>query len=67
MNGHCAGGHSRTARALLMMVVPGHLIFCYAIRYIKAGHTSITPVFLFVYLTAGMIQVNNILNFPNTG
>jgi len=51
------GGHSRTARALLLMVVPGHLIFCYTIRYIKAGHTSITPVFLLVYLMAGMIQV----------
>ncbi|CAG7821212.1 unnamed protein product, partial [Allacma fusca] len=51
------GGHSKTARALLLMVVPGHLIFCYTIRYVRAGHTSITIVFLVVYLLAAMIQV----------
>ncbi|ODM99627.1 Solute carrier family 41 member 1 [Orchesella cincta] len=51
------GGHSMTARSLIMMVVPGHLIFTYTISYIKAGHTSITPIFLFFYLLAALIQV----------
>lgn len=51
------GGHSMTARSLIMMVVPGHLIFTYTISYIKAGHTTITPIFLFFYLLAALVQV----------
>ncbi|CAK9805211.1 Solute carrier family 41 member 1 [Anthophora quadrimaculata] len=54
----CAkGGHARTARVLLMMVIPGHLIFGYTISYLQAGHTSFTPIFLIVYLTAALLQV----------
>ncbi|OAD56482.1 Solute carrier family 41 member 2 [Eufriesea mexicana] len=51
------GGHARTARVLLTMVIPGHLIFGYTISYLQAGHTSFTPIFLIVYLTAAVIQV----------
>lgn len=51
------GGHARTARVLLTMVIPGHLIFSYTISYLQAGHTSFTPIFLIVYLTAALIQV----------
>lgn len=51
------GGHAMTARALVLMVVPGHLIFAYTISYIQAGHTSITPVFLLFYLLAALLQV----------
>lgn len=39
------------------MVIPGHLIFSYAISYLQAGHTSFTPIFMLVYLTAAMLQV----------
>ena len=39
------------------MVIPGHLIFTYGIHCIQAGHTSITGMFLIVYLAAAMIQV----------
>ncbi|XP_077539709.1 solute carrier family 41 member 1-like isoform X3 [Haemaphysalis longicornis] len=49
--------HARTARVLLLMVVPGQLVFTYGIRLLKAGHTSITPVFLAVYLAAALLQV----------
>lgn len=52
------GGHARTARVLLTMVIPGHLIFGYTISYLQAGHTSFTPIFLIVYLTAAVVQVN---------
>lgn len=52
------GGHARTARVLLMMVIPGHLIFSYTISYIQAGHTSFTPIFITIYLIAAMLQVN---------
>ncbi|XP_043224425.1 solute carrier family 41 member 1-like isoform X1 [Amphibalanus amphitrite] len=51
------GGHSRTARVLLGMVVPGHLVFCYSISYLRAGHTSLTPTFLVVYNCAALLQV----------
>ncbi|KAK2713498.1 solute carrier family 41 member 1-like isoform X2 [Artemia franciscana] len=49
--------HSRTARVLLMLVVPGHLVFTMAIGYLKAGHTSITPIFIIFYLLAALLQV----------
>lgn len=39
------------------MVIPGHLIFTYTIYLVQAGHTSLTGIFLIVYLTAAMIQV----------
>ncbi|XP_037091563.1 solute carrier family 41 member 1-like [Pollicipes pollicipes] len=51
------GGHSRTARVLLSMVVPGHLVFTYSISYFRAGHTSLTPLFLVVYNCAAVLQV----------
>ncbi|XP_012528561.2 solute carrier family 41 member 1 [Monomorium pharaonis] len=51
------GGHARTARVLLMMVIPGHLIFSYTISYLQAGHTSFTPIFIMIYLIAAMLQV----------
>ncbi|XP_050450148.1 solute carrier family 41 member 1-like [Cataglyphis hispanica] len=51
------GGHARTARVLLMMVIPGHLIFSYTISYLQAGHTSFTPIFITIYLIAAMLQV----------
>ena len=51
------GGHSRTARVLLMMVIPGHLIFSYTISCLQAGHTSFTPIFMTIYLIAALLQV----------
>lgn len=51
------GGHARTARVLLMMVIPGHLIFGYTISYLQAGHTSFTPIFITIYLAAALLQV----------
>ncbi len=54
---HFAGMASRTTRVLLLMVIPGHLIFMYTIHYMQAGHTSITLIFAVAYLTAAFIQV----------
>ncbi|XP_076224588.1 solute carrier family 41 member 1-like isoform X2 [Nomia melanderi] len=51
------GGHARTARVLLAMVIPGHLIFAYTISYLQAGHTSFTAIFIIVYLTAALLQL----------
>lgn len=49
--------HARTSRVLMMMVIPGHLIFAYTISYVKAGHTSLTFTFVCVYLLAAVVQV----------
>lgn len=51
------GTHSRTASVLLLLVLPGHIIFTLAINYLKAGHTSLTPVFLIIYFIAAFLQV----------
>jgi len=56
---------ARTTRVLMLMVVPGHLIFVYTIHYMDAGHTSITLMFLSVYLTAAFIQVAVLLYIAN--
>jgi len=40
------------------MVIPGHLIFAYTISYLQAGHTSLTPIFVVVYLVAAMFQAS---------
>lgn len=49
--------HAGTARMLMLMVIPGHLIFSYTISYLQAGHTSFTPIFMVVYLSAALVQV----------
>jgi len=55
---YCSPGtHSRTARVLLMLVIPGHIVFTLTINYLKAGHTSLTPVFLVIYFIAAFLQV----------
>lgn len=50
-------GHARTSRVLMLLVIPGHLIFTYTIYYVKAGHTSLTLTFVCVYLFAAILQV----------
>jgi len=53
----CGSTHAVTARILMVMVVPGHLIFTYTITFLEAGHTSPTPIFLACYLLAASLQV----------
>ncbi|XP_046340070.2 solute carrier family 41 member 1-like [Haliotis rufescens] len=57
--------NSKAARVLMMLVVPGHLIFIYAIFYMKAGHTSLTIIFDVIYLTAAVLQVIFLLYIAN--
>ncbi|XP_013400645.1 solute carrier family 41 member 1-like [Lingula anatina] len=59
------GPHSRTARVLLGLVVPGHLLFMCAIALVGAGHTTITARFTAVYLLAAVIQVIVLLYLAN--
>jgi solute carrier family 41 len=51
-----------TARVLMLVVVPGHLIFVYTIRYFKEGDASPTKIFIFFYLTAALVQVRKVLS-----
>ncbi|KAK7129734.1 hypothetical protein R3I94_009323 [Phoxinus phoxinus] len=52
-----SGANHRSAQVLLLLVVPGHLIFLYTIDLMERGHTSLTPVFMVVYLAAALLQV----------
>lgn len=51
------GVNNKSAQVLLLLVVPGHLIFLYTIHLMKSGHTSLTVVFVVVYLLAAVLQV----------
>lgn len=46
-----------TTKLLLLMVIPGQLIFIYTIGYLRAGHTSTTPTFILIYMSAALLQV----------
>ena len=44
-------------RILLLLVVPGHLIFSFTISLLEAGHTIPTFLFVITYLAAALLQV----------
>nr|CAD7198306.1 unnamed protein product [Timema douglasi] len=46
-----------TTRVLMIMVIPGHLTFVYAISYIQKGDASLTSLFVCFYLLAAFVQV----------
>ena len=49
--------HSRTVRILMLLVVPGHLLFASTISFFNLGHTTITPIFVLFYLFAAILQI----------
>ncbi|KAF7463834.1 Hypothetical predicted protein [Marmota monax] len=50
------GVNNKSAQVLLLLVIPGHLIFLYTIHLMKSGHTSLTVIFVVVYLLAAVLQ-----------
>ena len=48
---------SRTARVLLLLALPGHIIFICTIHFAAGGHTSLTVKFAIFYLTAALLQI----------
>ncbi|XP_078493323.1 solute carrier family 41 member 1-like [Ciona intestinalis] len=54
--------HAGGARVMWLMVIPGQLIFLLTIEQLQAGHTSITPQFVAVYLLISLIQVAILLH-----
>ncbi|XP_076968002.1 solute carrier family 41 member 2 isoform X2 [Tamandua tetradactyla] len=53
-----SGVNSKSAQVLLLLVIPGHLIFLYTIHLMKSGHTSLTLTFVAVYLFAAVSQAH---------
>nr|XP_012628197.1 solute carrier family 41 member 2 isoform X2 [Microcebus murinus] len=51
------GVNNKSAQVLLLLVIPGHLIFLYTIHLMKSGHTSLTIIFIVVYLFAAVLQI----------
>lgn len=54
------GANHRSAQVLLLLSVPGHLVFLYTIHLLKSGHTTLTPIFMSVYLAAALLQVRTL-------
>uniref|UniRef100_A0A669AWU7 Solute carrier family 41 member n=1 Tax=Oreochromis niloticus TaxID=8128 RepID=A0A669AWU7_ORENI len=52
-----SGANHRSAKILLLLVIPGQLIFLHAIHLIKGGHTLPSPLFTIAFLFASLIQV----------
>uniref|UniRef100_A0A3Q3CKT8 Solute carrier family 41 member n=1 Tax=Haplochromis burtoni TaxID=8153 RepID=A0A3Q3CKT8_HAPBU len=51
------GANHRSAKILLLLVIPGQLIFLHVIHLIKGGHTLPSPLFTIAFLFASLIQV----------
>ncbi|KAL0600127.1 Solute carrier family 41 member 3 [Plecturocebus cupreus] len=49
--------NSMSARVLLLLVVPGHLIFFYIIYLVEGQSVTNSQTFVLLYLLAGLIQV----------
>uniref|UniRef100_A0A8B9KD22 Solute carrier family 41 member n=1 Tax=Astyanax mexicanus TaxID=7994 RepID=A0A8B9KD22_ASTMX len=56
-----AGVNSKSARVLFLLVVPGHLVFLFAIKTLQGGHAAITLPFTCCYLCAALLQVGILL------
>ncbi|KAL7891556.1 hypothetical protein AOLI_G00010320 [Acnodon oligacanthus] len=54
----CSSGvNSTSARVLLLLVIPGHLLFLYTVYWLQGGHSNMTPAFICCYLFAALMQV----------
>ncbi|MEQ2307460.1 hypothetical protein AMECASPLE_018437 [Ameca splendens] len=51
------GVNSKSARVLLMLVIPGHLVFLYAISLLQGEEAPVTVAFTICYLCAALLQV----------
>lgn len=49
--------NSKSARVLVILVVPGHLLFLNPIHLLHGGHTAMTPNFIVCHLSAALLQV----------
>ncbi|XP_024148557.1 solute carrier family 41 member 1 isoform X1 [Oryzias melastigma] len=52
-----SGVNSKSAQVLLMLVVPGHLVFLYAISLLQGEEAPTSAAFILCYLCAALLQV----------
>nr|XP_040147106.1 solute carrier family 41 member 3 isoform X2 [Ictidomys tridecemlineatus] len=52
--------NSTSARVLLLLVVPGHLLFFFVIRLVEGPAVASSRTFLLLYLLAGLLQVRTL-------
>ncbi|KAL7399668.1 hypothetical protein ABVT39_028315 [Epinephelus coioides] len=60
-----AGVNSKSARVLLLLVIPGHLVFLYAISLLQGDEAPISVAFTICYLCAALLQVAILLYFAD--
>lgn len=60
-----SGANHRSAQVLLLLTVPGHCVFLFLIHLMKRGHTTLTPIFMVVYLSAALLQVFLLLSIAD--
>ncbi|KAM8864747.1 solute carrier family 41 member 3-like isoform 3-T6 [Spinachia spinachia] len=60
-----SGLNSKSARVLLMLVVPGHMVFLFAISMLQGEEAPITVSFTVCYLCAALLQVAILLYFAD--
>uniref|UniRef100_A0A8C2WQC5 Solute carrier family 41 member n=1 Tax=Cyclopterus lumpus TaxID=8103 RepID=A0A8C2WQC5_CYCLU len=56
-----SGANHRSARVLLLLVIPGQLIFLHVIHLMKGGQTLPSPLLTVTFLSACLIQVFSLL------
>lgn len=55
--------HARTTRILVLLSIPGHLLFTITIHFLKSNYTPMSFQFLLFYMLAAVIQVSVLLYF----
>ncbi|CAH1098924.1 unnamed protein product [Psylliodes chrysocephalus] len=48
---------AKTARLLILLSLPGHAIFVFAADFVYNGVSTVTPIFVLMYLLVGFIQL----------
>ncbi|XP_022610252.1 solute carrier family 41 member 2-like isoform X1 [Seriola dumerili] len=56
-----SGANHRSAQILLLLVIPGQLIFLHTIHLMKGGRTLPSPLLTVAFLSASLIQVFSLL------
>ncbi|XP_076589543.1 solute carrier family 41 member 2 [Chaetodon auriga] len=56
-----SGANHRSAQVLLLLVIPGQLVFLHTIHLMKGGHTLPSPLFTVAFLSASLVQVCSLL------
>lgn len=49
--------HSKTCRILILLAIPGHLIFISCVHFLKSTYSPLTAEFLVFYMIAALVQV----------